>query len=80
MSEKATKIVKYSPTIPHCHVLLLHNLERLRERERKRERKGLAGSAEENRAKSLNVPQQQHRELRRGQPACAPVCQFTGPE
>lgn len=47
---------------------------------RGRERKGLAGSAEENRAKPLNVPQQQHRELRRGQPACAPVRQFTGPE
>lgn len=35
----------------------------------------------EGRAKSLNVPQQRHRELRRGQAVvCAPACQFTGPK
>lgn len=47
-------------------------------REHGRER--LAGMAEESRAKSLNVPQQQHQELRRGQPVCELVCQFTGPK
>lgn len=56
----------------------LHSPERVKERERGGG--GLAGMAEESRAKSLNVPQQQHQEIRRGQPACAPVCQFTGPK
>lgn len=65
---------KYSPTLLHHHLLFLHRPERERERGR------LAGMAEESRAKSLNVPQQQHQELRRGQPVCAPVCQFTGPK
>lgn len=60
---------KYSPNPRHHHhhLLFLHSPVRVKEWEAGR-------LAEESRAKSLNVPQQQHQELRRGQPSvCASV-------
>lgn len=55
---------KYSPNPRHHHhhLLFLHSPVRVKEWEAGR-------LAKESRAKSLNVPQQQHQELRRGQPS-----------